>query len=277
MPPVFGPRSPSASRLWSRDSGQRQRLAAVAQRDQAGLAAVEPLLDHDPGARRVQHAGDRRLGLGQVVADRHALPGRQPVVLDDDPCAVRVERPGEGHRRIGILERCASRHADAGRGRDLVAERLAALDPRGGGGRAEDRDPRGDERIGHAGRQRRLRPDDDQLDRLSPCERDHRGPVERVDVGAAHPRLAGDGVAPRGDDHLVDARLRPELPGQRVLAAAAPHDEDPGRHQQAGRAHAGIPARFRIGRQARSMVCVRSGPTDSSTIGTPACASMALT
>ena len=84
-------------------------------------------------------------------------------------------------------------------------------------------------------------------------------------------------VAPGRDDDLVDARLGRELPGQRVLAAAAAHDEDPGRHQEAGRAHAGIPGRWRIGRQARSIVWVRSGPTETSTIGTPACASIALT
>ncbi len=38
-----------------------------------------------------------------------------------------------------------------------------------------------------------------------------------------------------------------------------------------------MPGRLRIGRQARSIVWVRSGPTDTSTIGTPACSSMALT
>jgi hypothetical protein len=43
------------------------------------------------------------------------------------------------------------------------------------------------------------------------------------------------------------------------------------------RIHATIPGRLRIGRQARSIVWVRSGPTDTRTIGTPACDSMALT
>ena len=42
-------------------------------------------------------------------------------------------------------------------------------------------------------------------------------------------------------------------------------------------AHAGSPGRWRIGRHARSMVWVRSGPTDTSTIGTPACSSSAAT
>ena len=81
-------------------------------------------------------------------------------------------------------------------------------------------------------------------------------------------------VAARRDDHLVDARLAGQLPGQRVLAAATADDHDPGRHHEA---HAGRPGRLRIGRQARSIVWVRSGPTETRTIGTPACASIADT
>ena len=64
---------------------------------------------------------------------------------------------------------------------------------------------------------------------------------------------------------------------QGVLAAAAAHDEDARRHHEATATHAGIPCRRRIGRQARSIVWVRSGPTDTSTIGTPAWLSIAVT
>ena len=42
-------------------------------------------------------------------------------------------------------------------------------------------------------------------------------------------------------------------------------------------AYAGVGGRWRIGRQARSMVWVRSGPTETNTIGTPACSSSAVT
>ena len=100
-------------------------------------------------------------------------------------------------------------------------------------------------------------------------------PVERVDAGhAADPRLEPDRVAAGRDDDLVDARLGRQLPGQRVLAPAASDDEDAGRRHEA---HAGSPGRWRIGRHARSIVWVRSGPTDTSTIGTPACSSIADT
>ena len=266
------------SRLWSRESGSARasrpshRAIRLASRPWSRSSTTT----RSPGASRaLAIAASASARSSQTVTP---LPAARPSALTTTPAPSGVERPRERQRRLHVLERVRARHADAGRGGDLVAERLAALDPCGGGRRTEDRDPGGDERIGDPGRERRLRSDDDELGRLAPSERDHGGPVERIDVGAAHPRLACDRVAPRGDDHLVDARLRAELPGQRMLATAAPHDEDPGRHQQARSvAHAGIPARFRIGRQARSIVCVRSGPTDSSTIGTPACASMALT
>ena len=128
------------------------------------------------------------------------------------------------------------------------------------------------ERIGQTGLERRLRPDDDQLARLRPGQVHDRAEVHRGDVHAAHPWLLGDARAARGDDHLVDARLPGELPGQRVLPTATADDQHPGRHHEA---HAGRLGRLRIGRHARSIVWVRSGPTETSTIGTPACASMA--
>ncbi len=141
--------------------------------------------------------------------------------------------------------------------------------------RPEDREPGLDQGIGDTRRQRRLGPDDDQLGRLATGDRDDRGPVQRIHARhAADARLAPDRIAPRRDDDLVDARLGGQLPGQRVLAPATPDDHDAGRHHEA---HAGRLTRLRIGRHARSIVCVRSGPTDTRTIGTPAWVSMAET
>ncbi len=90
-----------------------------------------------------------------------------------------------------------------------------------------------------------------------------------------------------------------QLPGQRVLASAAPDDQDPGRHDREAHPRAApgpraprdlprcavaVPARVRApsgggasgGRPARSSG-VRSGPTETSTIGTPAASSSAAT
>ena len=94
-------------------------------------------------------------------------------------------------------------------------------------------------------------------------------------------RLLADRVRSGSDHDLVDAGLGGELPGEGVLASAAADDEDPGRHDRRliGRPRSrGLrPAagRLRIGRQARSIVWVRSGPTETRTIGTPACSSSA--
>ena len=151
-----------------------------------------------PGASRAPAIA--ACGLGEVVADRHALAGGQAVGLDHDPRAVGVERPRERRAPARTsVERAGARHAarrpprrPRGRTPCSISIRAAAAD------RPEDRDPGVDERVGHPGRQRRLGPDDDELGGLAPGERDHGGPVERIDVGsAAHPRLACDRVAPR--------------------------------------------------------------------------------
>src|SRR5262249_37297260 len=99
--------------------------------------------------------------------------------------------------------------------------------------------------------------------------------VERIDARhAADLRLTGDRIAPGRHDDLVHTGLAGQLPGVRMLAPAAAHDDDPGRRDER---HAGRPTRWRIGRKARSIVCVRSAPTDSRTMGTRACSSIAET
>ena len=237
----------------------------------------QPLLDDE--RVRLRRRSPRRPRRSDV-ADRDALARREPVGLDDDP-AVRGEahRVGQARRRVRLGERPAPGHRDARRLGDLPAERLRALDPGRGGARAEDREPGVRERVGDAGGQRRLRPDDDELGGEPPGDRDDRRTVERIDGLAADPRLRRDPVGSGRDEDLVDARLGGELPGQRVLAAAAADDQDPGRLDQARqrRSCARHRGRWRIGRQARSIVCVRSGPTETSTIGAPACSSSAVT
>ena len=136
--------------------------------------------------------------------------------------------------RAGVVERRRAGHRDARSLRDLVAERLRALDPRGGGRGPEHEDPGVGERVRDAGSQRRLRTDDDELDRALAGDLDDRPRIERVHACETDPRLAPDRVGPRRDDDLVHARLRGELPGERVLAAAATNDEDPRRHDGDG-------------------------------------------
>ena len=204
------------------------------------------------GSVACRERADGGLRLGRGRADRYPLAGGEAICLHDHavPGIGQLAGVRDGVRRVA--ERPCARHPHAGRIRHLVAERLARLDARRRRRRPEDREPRVGQGIGHASRQRRLRPDDDQLRGLASGRRDDPGRIERIHVGRpTHPWLQRDRVAPRHDNDLIDAGLGGQLPGQRMLAAAASHDEDPGRHDQG---HAGSPARLRIGRHARSIV-----------------------
>ena len=268
-------------------AGKRQRegVAAVAQRDQRRFLALEPLLHHHADADRAlpwpvvvgKERVERLVRLPGVRADRHALPRRKAVGLDHDAVAACRELVRVRARGRERFERPAFGDPDAGRTGDLPAERLARFDPGGRRRRSERRHTGREQCVRDPCRQRRLGADHRKLDRLAPRQLDQRHTVERIDpLDDPNARLRRDPGAARRDDHLVDTRFGGELPGERVLAPAAADDEDPGRHDQAT-AHATIPGRLRIGRQARSIVWVRSGPTDTSTIGTRAYSSIAVT
>ncbi len=252
----------------SRDR-QRQRVPTVTHSDQARLASFEPLLDDDSATRG--GGLDRLLRLIGRVADGDALARGEPIGLDDDPAIRGGKFACEGGGFGGRFEGSRARHRDSGGRCDLVAERLARLDLRRGGARPEDHDARRLERIRDPRGQRRLRPDHDELRGDGTGSGHHRAAVQRVHIGmAAHPRFRRHAVTAGADEHGVDAGFHAQLPRQRVLASATPHDQDARRHHEAAAAHAEIPGRRRMGRKARSMVWVRSGPTDTSTIGTPA-------
>ena len=83
--------------------------------------------------------------------------------------------------------------------------------------------PAARDRVGHAGDERRLRTDDDQVDAEIARQRGHRLTGHRVDVVEG-----GDGrdtrVARRGV-HLVDAGVAGQGEGEGVLAPAGTDDE----------------------------------------------------
>ena len=74
---------------------QRDRGFAVAQREEADLAAFEKLLDHDFRAgraeRAVEHHGDGGLGFIKRFRNDDALAGGQAVRLDHDRRALRAD------------------------------------------------------------------------------------------------------------------------------------------------------------------------------------------
>ena len=280
MPPVFGPVSPSREPLVV--AGERQGDRASRPSQSAMTLASRPASRSSTTTRRrPQRRRSPAGGLVERVADGHALAGREAVGLDDDPRR-RRSRPARTRapRRSVVGERPG--RGPSGRRPPSATSwqnALRGLDP--GGRRASARRPRypaSVEGIGDAGRERRLGPDDDELggERAGRPRRPPRGSSGST-AGATRTRgSVAIASRPGRDEDLVDARLGGQLPGQGVLAAAAADDQDPGRHGRAGSC-AGATTRWRIGRQARSIVWVRSGPTDTSTIGTPACSSSAVT
>ena len=243
MPPVFGPVSPSPTRLWSWAEASAHGGLAVDQREQARFLALEEFLDHQ---RAVAGGVDRRLGFGAGHGDRHALAGGEPVGLDHDRDPEAVERgvrirhasrPGH-NRRSGC--RCA-RHKSLVKPFEPSSWAAAALGPNtANAGRAQ--------RIGDAGDQRRFGTDDDQVDRvaLAPARRPRprsQGSIATHSAQRAMPGLPGAAISsPQLGDCLsrqASASSRPPDPNSRIfmdlpddtraglLANVAPGDNSP--------------------------------------------------
>ena len=145
MPPVFGPVSPSPTRLWSCAAAERQRGLAVAQREQRDFLADQAFLDHHRVAGVAECAGlhhrvDRceRCVLGRGNHD--ALAGGEAVRLHHDG---RATPTNELARGVGIIEAFPLRGGDAGGVAQLLGEGLAAFELCRGVGRpnAGDRRP----------------------------------------------------------------------------------------------------------------------------------------
>ena len=87
MPPVFGPSSPSPTRLksWAGASATARAPSHTASTDSSGPRRPSSMTTVRPGvAERLarQVVGHRLAGLGQRLGDQHALAGGQAVGLD---------------------------------------------------------------------------------------------------------------------------------------------------------------------------------------------------
>ena len=243
MPPVFGPASPSHSRLWSRAAGSATARDPVADRDDAGLAALEPLLDDQ---RRARRPGGPRGTTARARSPARPTRSRSRPCPPASPSALSTARapPASSSRTKAIAassspaaERPRPGRPDARRRRrprGRTPSTSRAWPPSRSGPKTAM--PGVPQRVGDAGRQRRLGPDDHQLRGVLARERattaaGSSGSTRRdPDV-----RLGRDPGAPRRDQHLVHARLAAQLPGERVLAAAAADDEDAGGHHEGHR------------------------------------------
>ena len=207
MPPVFGPSSPSNARLKScaAGSGIAFRPSHSARTDTSVPSSNSSTTKLGPSEAT---AGSAASSSSCVRQTKTPLPAASPSALITHG---------------GCATASASAVGNAGCAHHVLGERLRALDSRRRGARAEDGDAVVTQGVGHAGDERRLRPDDDEIE----VER-AREVEQAVGVLRAHRMaraVARDAGIAGGAVQLGEARALRQLPGERVLASAGPHDE----------------------------------------------------
>ena len=221
--------------------------AAVAEHEERQLGAGEALLDHHGAARVAERPTGEVLahavtGLGERLGDEDALPGGEPIGLDDVEPGQRLE---VRERDVLLLrgERRVPGGGDLGPRQQLLHPRLRPLQSRGGRGRSEDRDAATAELVGQAVDEGRLGPDHHEVHRLET--------LHRVVEGQARGHLGDPRVPGRGEDR-VDHRRARQSPREGVLTRAAADDED-----------------LHYAARGRTTVWSRAGPTDTNDTWTP--------
>ena len=205
--------------------GERQSGHAIAERKERRLLAGEEFLDHDLAGSLAQaaaeHHVDGRVRGSEVFRDDHALAGGKPVGLDHDRRAALADI---GLCRFGCAETFVGGGGYAVRAAQILGESLGALKPGGGSARPERLDAGGLEIVDDPGAQRRLRPDDDEIDIVLAAKPDHArmvGEVERDAFGLARDA----GIARRANEPVAERACR-QLPGQRMFAPAGAEEQN---------------------------------------------------
>jgi len=187
---------------------ERQRCAAVADREERDLRSLEELLDDHVACRPLERT-HRLVDLGFRATDVYALSRGEPVGLHD----ARRPRDREPRRR---------RHARGAQ--HVLGECLGAFDPGSCGARPEDQEAEPAKHVGQPEHERKLRPDHDEVHLEGTREPEQTLSIvrpNRVTVSQS-----GDpGVSGRGMQLRQRRRLR-QLPGKRMLATSRPDDED---------------------------------------------------
>ena len=160
-------------------------------------------------------------GGGAVGGDHDALAGGQSVVLDHPGGAEAIERRVEVGRGVDDL---AVRGADAGRGHDVLGERLRPLDPGGVGGRAEAGDPGRADGVGDTEHQRHLGADDDQVGAATSRASATTASPDATSTAWVSAMLGDPGVA-GGTEQLGDRRVSREGQEQGVFTGSGTDDE----------------------------------------------------
>ena len=242
MPPVFGPLVAVEDPLVVLRRRHRDRALAVAQRQQRELLADEVLLDDDAARRRsAARRGTScraRAGLGLVRGDDDALAGGEAVELDDDRVA--LDRRHARRRRVDDRD-----HAAVGTPAAAMISLANAFEPSSRAAAAPSartpRSPARRQRVDEAGDERRLRPDDDEVDVLALGAASTSPSMSSTPTSTSVASLGDPGVA-RAREHLGRLRRARQRPDDRVLAPAGADDEDLQHSERAMKSSIGIAA-----------------------------------
>ena len=175
-----------------------------------------------PNVARSMHWAIAASASSSVAHTIAPLPAARPSVFTTHGAA---ELAAEAAGRRGVVERREARGRDAVLGHQPLGERLGALDRRGPPAGAEDGEAPAAQPIGEPRHQRRLGADDHQVDVAAPAAKPA-SPVGVVDADSTQRGVARDPGLPGAAYSVLDERALRDLPGERVLAAAAADEQD---------------------------------------------------
>ena len=228
IPPVFGPRSPSPSRLWSRAAGSARQVVAsqMAMTDASGPVSASSTTRHRPAAPKTPSIRAARMAASAVAGSAQTvtpLPAARPSAFTatrpPSSCAKAIAAIGSSNARpraIGTPAASATSRQNA----LLPSSRAAAaLGPKAA--MSSDSQP-----VHDPPDERGLRTDHHQVHVVLPGRggdghRVHGGDGGQHGRDIGHARVAG-----RHEDR-IDAGFAGEPPGEGMLAAAAADHEDP--------------------------------------------------
>ena len=173
MPPVFGPVSPSPTRLWScalasgsacAPSHSAKKLASSPSRN-SSMTISAPAAPNRPSPSIASTAA---MASSMRRRDDDALAGGEPVGLDDDRRAARGDVAPSPRRRRGSG---IGGGRDALAGAEILHEGFRAFERGGRGGRAEAAMPAASSASTRPATSGASGPDHDEIDRGSACRR----------------------------------------------------------------------------------------------------------
>ena len=226
MPPVFGPVSPSPTRLWScaAPSGSAVLPSHSANSETSSPtrhSSITTEAPASPNARASIIASIAASASSSVAATTTALPAARPSAFTTTGAP---RRRTNARAAISIVEAFPLRGGDAGGVAQLLGEGLAAFELRGGARRADAGDRCRLHRIGDAGDQRGLGAGNHEVDLVVLREGDQGGEIQHADRHAfGHLRDAG--IAWRAPQ-LGQQRAGGDRPAERVLASTGSDDQN---------------------------------------------------